>query len=80
MKEISWGTTTEPPKDAITKAGHKLASSVNPHDAHVGVGDGELVLYVTRSKSVTKRLSATLGATYEGFPLRVEYIGKVKPA
>lgn len=79
MNEIYWGKP-EPPKDAITKAAHELVSAVNPHDAHVGVGDNELVLYVTRSKSIAKRLSAVLGATYEGFPLRVEYVGKIKPA
>ncbi len=70
----------EQSREPILLVGHKLASRVNPNDAHVGVGDGELHLYVISSKSVSKRLSASLGDTFGGYPLKVEYIGKVKPA
>lgn len=64
----------------IEHAANKLADSISPHDAHVGIGDGVLFLYVTREKWLVRRYQALLGSKYEGFPLKIEYAGKIKPA
>jgi hypothetical protein len=79
MREIIWSKPSQPDGTAIDLAGRKLASRINPHDAHIGVGEDELVVYVTRSKSVQKRLAAQI-TEQDGFPVRVQYIGKVRPA
>jgi hypothetical protein len=64
----------------LRKAAEGLGLVINPHEAHVGIGDDELHVYVTASKSVKKRLAMTLPATVDGFPVKVEYVGKIKPA
>ncbi len=79
MKDVSWSKPTKPDERDIDLAARKLASKVNPHDAHVGIGDEGLVLYVTRSKSIAKRLAVQI-TNQDGFPVHVEYIGQVRPA
>lgn len=64
----------------LDAAGLKLSDMIDQHDAHVGIGDCELVVYVTCSKSISKRFSATLPKEIDGFPVRVQYVGRIRPA
>lgn len=64
----------------IKEAASRLAAKLDPREALVGIGDGELYVYVTASKSIQKRLAVQTGDTFEGFPVTVKYVGEIRPA
>lgn len=63
----------------LENAATALASTLDPHECHIGIGDNTLHVYVTKKNSQSHRAVKNMLA-FDGFPLVVVYVGKVKPA
>jgi hypothetical protein len=63
----------------IEVAACELLGLYDHHEAHIGIGDNEIVVYVTK-RGATKKIKAKMPAELFGYPVRVKYIGKVRPA
>ncbi len=62
----------------LAQAADKLTEALNTDDAYCGTRGGTIIVYVNGTQVVAAALSKKLGTSYEGFPLEVEHLGKIK--
>lgn len=70
--------------EKLESAANALADILNtqglPGTFSVGMGDNELVVYVHRTLSFKNKQFLNAIAEMDGFPVRSQFVGQIKPA